>query len=123
MNNVFVYCEMDGTHVADVSLELLTKGRKLANELGCQLEAICAGSGLADVDRCSRAVPLHFPAPYFYLGEPLQGRKASNLPDGRNGHRTRLGSTRIFRPDQRTYRRLYPIRDRRPRRQESGRYV
>ena len=50
MNNVFVYCEMDGTHVADVSLELLTKGRKLANELGCQLEAICAGSGLADVE-------------------------------------------------------------------------
>ena len=140
MNNVFVYCEMDGTHVADVSLELLTKGRKLANELGCQLEAICAGSGLADVERtcrcrktsaslrhrpcacvrCSRAVPLHFPAPYFYLGEPLQGRKASNLPDGRNGHRTRLGSARIFRPDQRTYRRLYPAGDRRPRRQESG---
>ena len=51
MNNVFVYCEMDGTHVADVSLELLTKGRKLANELGCQLEAICAGSGLADVEK------------------------------------------------------------------------
>ena len=47
MNNVFVYCEMDGCHVADVSLELLTKGRKLANELGCQLEAICAGIGVA----------------------------------------------------------------------------
>ena len=30
MNNVFVYCEMEGSHVADVSLELLTKGRKLA---------------------------------------------------------------------------------------------
>ena len=29
MNNVFVYCEMEGAHVADVSLELLTKGRKL----------------------------------------------------------------------------------------------
>ena len=28
MNNVFVYCEMEGKHVADVSLELLTKGRK-----------------------------------------------------------------------------------------------
>ena len=27
MNNVFVYCEMEGKHVADVSLELLTKGR------------------------------------------------------------------------------------------------
>ena len=51
MNNVFVYCEMDGCHVADVSLELLTKGRKLANELGCQLEAICAGTGLEGVEK------------------------------------------------------------------------
>ena len=31
MNNVFVYLEIEGTTVADVSLELLTKGRKLAN--------------------------------------------------------------------------------------------
>ena len=45
MNNVFVYCEIEGTKVADVSLELLTKGRKLANQLGVQLEAICAGTG------------------------------------------------------------------------------
>ena len=51
MNNVFVYCEMEGAHVADVSLELLTKGRKLATELGCQLEAICAGSELTDVEK------------------------------------------------------------------------
>ncbi len=43
MNNVFVYCEIEGTKVADVSLELLTKGRKLANQLGVSLEAICAG--------------------------------------------------------------------------------
>ena len=46
MNNVYVYCEIEGTTVADVSLELLTKGRKLANELGVKLEAICAGSGI-----------------------------------------------------------------------------
>ena len=51
MNNVFVYCEMEGKHVADVSLELLTKGRKLANQLGCQLETICAGSDLTDVEK------------------------------------------------------------------------
>ena len=51
MNNVFVYCEMEGKHVADVSLELLTKGRKLATQLGCQLETICAGSDLADVEK------------------------------------------------------------------------
>ena len=42
MNNVFVYCELEGTVVAEVSLELLTKGRKLANQLDCQLEAIVA---------------------------------------------------------------------------------
>ena len=47
MNNVFVYCELEGTKVADVSLELLTKGRKLANQLNCQLEAILAGEHLA----------------------------------------------------------------------------
>ena len=51
MNNVFVYCETEGTNVADVSLELLTKGRKLANQLGCGLEAIVAGSGLEGVEK------------------------------------------------------------------------
>lgn len=51
MDNVFVYCEMEGKHVADVSLELLTKGRKLATQLGCQLETICAGTDLADVEK------------------------------------------------------------------------
>ena len=51
MNNVFVYCETEGTNVADVSLELLTKGRKLANQLGCGLEAIGAGSGLEGVEK------------------------------------------------------------------------
>ena len=49
MNNVFVYCELEGTKVADVSLELLTKGRKLANQLNCQLEAILAGEHLEGV--------------------------------------------------------------------------
>ncbi len=46
MNNVFVYCELEGTIVAEVSQELLTKGRKLANTLGVQLEAVVAGSGI-----------------------------------------------------------------------------
>ena len=51
MNNVFVYLEIEGTTVADVSLELLTKGRKLANQLGCQLEAVVAGSNLAGIEK------------------------------------------------------------------------
>lgn len=51
MNNVYVYCELEGTTVADVSLELLTKGRKLANQLNCQLEALLIGSGLDGVEK------------------------------------------------------------------------
>ena len=46
MNNVFVYCEIEKQTVEEVSLELLTKGRKLADRLGVKLEAICAGSGI-----------------------------------------------------------------------------
>ena len=51
MNNVFVYLELEGANVADVSLELLTKGRKLATQLGCQLEAIAAGTDLAGIEK------------------------------------------------------------------------
>ncbi len=51
MNNVYVYCELEGTTVADVSLELLTKGRKLADQLNCQLEALLIGSGLDGVEK------------------------------------------------------------------------
>jgi len=47
VNNVFVYCEVSNGHVADVSLELLTKGRKLAGELGVGLDAILIGSGIS----------------------------------------------------------------------------
>lgn len=46
MNNLFVYCEIEDGIVADVSLELLTKGRSLANTLGCKLEAVAAGHKL-----------------------------------------------------------------------------
>lgn len=51
MNNVFVYCELEGAKVASVSLELLTKGRKLANELGVKLECVCIGHNLDGVEK------------------------------------------------------------------------
>ena len=51
MNNLFVYCEIEEGIVADVSLELLTKGRSLANELNCQLEAVVAGTGLKEIEK------------------------------------------------------------------------
>jgi len=51
MNNVFVYCEIEDGHVVDVSLELLTKGRTLADELKCKLEAIAIGHKLDAVEK------------------------------------------------------------------------
>ncbi|MCM1309586.1 MAG: electron transfer flavoprotein subunit alpha/FixB family protein [Bacteroides sp.] len=50
-NNLIVYCEWAEDHVADVSLELLTKGRTLADKLGVKLEAIVAGHNLGDVEK------------------------------------------------------------------------
>ena len=51
MNNLIVYCEIEDGIIADVSLELLTKGRTLANKLNCQLEALVIGSGLEGVEK------------------------------------------------------------------------
>ena len=85
MNNVFVYCELEGTKVAEVSQELLTKGRKLANTLGVQLEAVAAGSGIVGkvesqilpygVDKLHIFVHQLFPPCVF--GKTAQIRKTS----------------------------------------------
>ena len=94
MNNVFVYCELEGTVVAEVSLELLTKGRKLANQLGCQLEAVVAGTNLAGIEK--QVLPfgvdrLHiFDAPGLFpytslphvIGRDLGPRVSSALTSG-----------------------------------------
>ena len=50
-NNLIVYCEFEDGKVADVSLELLTKGRVLADKLGIKLEAVVAGDNLKDVEK------------------------------------------------------------------------
>ena len=51
MNNLFVYIEMENGAVADVSLELLTKGRELARTLGVKLEAVVLGEGLSGIEQ------------------------------------------------------------------------
>ncbi len=51
MNNIFVYIEIEGGKVADVSLELLTKGRELASTLGVGLDAVVLGEGLAGIEK------------------------------------------------------------------------
>ena len=43
MNNLFVYIETEGGRIADVSLELMTKGRELAATLGVKTEAVVIG--------------------------------------------------------------------------------
>ena len=50
-NNIIVYCEYEDGKIADVSLELLTKGRQLAKELGVKLEAIVIGDKLKDIEK------------------------------------------------------------------------
>ena len=46
VNNVFVYLEIEGREIADVSLELLTKARTLASTLGVAVEAVAIGHNL-----------------------------------------------------------------------------
>jgi electron transfer flavoprotein alpha subunit len=51
MNSIFVYCEIDEGQIAEVSQELMTKGRSLANELECHLEAIVIGHKLDGIEK------------------------------------------------------------------------
>lgn len=50
-HNLIVYCEYEDGKVADVSLELLTKGRQLADRLGIKLEAVVAGDNLKEIEK------------------------------------------------------------------------
>lgn len=51
MSSVFVYCEVEEGHIADVSLELCSKGRKLASVLKTKLEAVVIGAGLSGIEK------------------------------------------------------------------------
>lgn len=51
MNDVFVYCELNEGKIADVSLELMTKGRSLAKQLGVKLNALIIGHNLKNIEK------------------------------------------------------------------------
>ncbi|MEX2370529.1 MAG: electron transfer flavoprotein subunit alpha/FixB family protein [Bacteroidales bacterium] len=51
MNNIIVYCETNGNAVAEVSLELMTKARSLANQLKIQVEGILIGYDLKGLEK------------------------------------------------------------------------
>lgn len=70
MNNLFVYIELqEESRVAEVSLELLTKGRSLADELGCQLEAVAIGAGLDGI--AAQVMPYGVDALHLFDGDGL----------------------------------------------------
>ncbi len=50
-HNLIVYCEYDEGRIADVSLELLTKGRTLATARGIRLEALVLGDNLKGIEQ------------------------------------------------------------------------
>ena len=44
----WVFIEQEAGKIADVSLELVCKGRELADQLGVELEAVLLGDNVAD---------------------------------------------------------------------------
>ncbi len=49
MKSVFVYCEVENQKVAEISQELLSAGKQLAQKLKCPLEAIVLGADLKNI--------------------------------------------------------------------------
>ena len=109
MNNVFVYCEIEQTTVQEVSQELLTKGRKLANQLGVELHAIVAGTDIKGkvedqilpygVDKLfvfDGKGLFHISPPYRHTRKPIQRGATTDCAHGRNRYRTRLGSSCVI---------------------------
>jgi electron transfer flavoprotein alpha subunit len=50
MKSVFVYCEVENKNVAEISQELLSAGKRLAQKLGCPLDAMIFGSDLKGIE-------------------------------------------------------------------------
>lgn len=76
MNNVSVICEIEEGKIADVSLELMTKGRSLANDLKCKLEAVVLGYHLNNVEK--ELYP--FGADVVYVGNDKRLDPYTTLP-------------------------------------------
>ena len=86
MNSVFVYCEIEDGQIAEVSQELLTKGKSLANELNCKLEAIAIGHKL---DNIGKEIFHHYIRREIIVHSAIEKQTPVN-PDGfkikREGH-------------------------------------
>jgi electron transfer flavoprotein alpha subunit len=50
MKSVFVYCEVEDHKIAEISIEIISAGKKLAQKLGCSLEAMVFGENLNKIE-------------------------------------------------------------------------
>jgi len=50
MKSVFVYCEVENQKIAEISLEILSAAKKLAQKLECPLEAMVFGENLDKIE-------------------------------------------------------------------------
>jgi electron transfer flavoprotein alpha subunit len=60
---VFVYIETHGNKIADVGLELVSEGKKLADDLGVKLSAVAVGTGIEK----SAEIVFEYGADHLYL--------------------------------------------------------
>jgi len=71
-----VYCEVENQKVADISQELLSAGKRLAQKLGCPLEAMIFGSSLTGIE--SQIAP--FGVDRLFVGNSMRLEPYRTLP-------------------------------------------
>lgn len=71
-----VYCEVENQKVADISQELLSAGKRLAQKLGCPLEAMVFGSSLNGIE--SQIAP--FGVDRLFVGNSMRLEPYRTLP-------------------------------------------
>ncbi|WP_372792961.1 electron transfer flavoprotein subunit alpha/FixB family protein [Lutibacter sp.] len=76
MKSVMVYCEVENQMVADISQELLSAGKRLAEKLGCPLDAMVFGSSLNGIE--SQIAP--FGVDRLFIGNSMRLEPYRTLP-------------------------------------------
>ncbi len=76
MKSVMVYCEVENQIVADISQELLSAGKRLAEKLGCPLDAMVFGSSLNGIE--SQIAP--FGVDRLFIGNSMRLEPYRTLP-------------------------------------------
>ncbi|VAW24847.1 hypothetical protein MNBD_BACTEROID04-2045, partial [hydrothermal vent metagenome] len=76
MKSVLVYCEVENQKVADISQELLSAGKRLAQKLDCPLKAMIFGGNLKNIE--SQIAP--FGVDTLFVGDDTKLEPYRTLP-------------------------------------------